>query len=51
MSVSPDTIIIITPKPGTTTALVVQNTPLLTDAEIAASLRELAEKLDPSKKE
>jgi hypothetical protein len=50
MSVSPDTIIIITPKPGTT-ALVVQNTSLLTDAEIAASLRELAEKLDPSKKE
>lgn len=50
MSVSPDTIIIITPKPGSN-ASVAQNTSQLTDTEIASSLRELAERLDPSKKE
>jgi hypothetical protein len=50
MSVQPDTIIIITPPP-TKSASIAQNSQQLSDTEIAASLRELAEKLDPSKRE
>lgn len=49
MNISPDTIIIITP-PGKSAA-VAQNSLLLTNEEIAQSLRELAEQLHPRKKE